>query len=74
MPFADVNKMNKRLAKQNITNNIAVLVKNGQEKFKNLKPHGSNVANLYLDDTDYYQKYDITDHQKFNELVQVGKT
>jgi hypothetical protein len=71
LTFAKVNQMYAKFAKQYKTNNVAVLVKNGLGKYSTLKAHGSNMTDLTLDDTDYYQKYDRDNRQKFNKFVQV---
>jgi hypothetical protein len=71
LSFNDVNRLYKKLATQHNTKNISVVVRNGQGRFSSLKAHGNNVDDLTMDDTDYYQKYDRDNRQKFNNFVQV---
>jgi hypothetical protein len=57
LSFDDVNRMYKKMAMENNTKNISVVVRNGQGRFSTLKTSGNHVEDLFLDDTDYYQKY-----------------
>ena len=69
--FKQVNALYSQLSSQYKTNNVAVVVRNGQGKYSTLKAHGSNMGDLILTDTDYYQKYDRDSRQKFNKFVQM---
>jgi hypothetical protein len=56
LSFNEVNRVYKEMAKEHSTENILVIVRNGQGRFSSLKAHGDHVEDLFLDD--YYQKYD----------------